>query len=280
MRALHRGGSPELRHHPLPRVGARLPHPVVSRPRPRDIPRSGRTVLRVLSHETVHAVRAATESFWAAHTTDPAFLAIATGKEVGHRIADYVDDVTCAHLAESFVCAQEHDPRGAVVGRSMGDTWIRDHGIFHPVNVKTGLVGSESRPNIVSLKKVATALAERRIDSYWLLFVKVDVRAASGPTAHVDLVNLFDFLDYVAYDAGTGQMMLKAKEFIAARTQDRPGRRVDARTALAWLSATNEAADRRLVEERRRKSAALQIKINAYITSPDAPVDQTALHLA
>ena len=99
----------------------------------------------------------------------------------------------------------------------MGDVWLHDSDIYHPVNVKTGVVGSEGQPNLVSLKKVLSALTAREIDSYYLLIVKIAISEYNGAIEpSIVFTDMLDWLDYVTFDSGPGQMMLKAKAFFAA----------------------------------------------------------------
>lgn len=94
----------------------------------------------------------------------------------------------------------------------MGDLWLHDNGIYHPVNVKTGIVGSEGQPNLVSLKKILQALMARQIDSFYLLIVKMHIRTQKiDPSVYI--VDMLDWLDYVTFDSGPGEMMLKAVKF-------------------------------------------------------------------
>lgn len=232
--------------------------------------------MKVLSASLQQQIRGSAAAFWAAHVATPEFAAVTAGKEVGHSAANYVDDRTAAHL--STFCDVEYQLRGdgTPSPRSQGDFWVVEDGVRHPVNVKFGLAGSESRPNVVSLKKVAAALAEHQIDSYWLLFVKVD-RSGDTPTAEVDFVDLFDFLDYVAFDSGTGQLMLKAKEFIDHRANGGQGSTLPAAEVLDRLYTMLEDADRRLIEVRRKKREQLKAKIEAYRNSSDTVVDQSEL---
>lgn len=231
---------------------------------------------RVLTEATRTHLVAQTRSLWAAQVSDPEFLALAQGKEIGHRIASYVDEVTCAHLEDTVTCGFQRDADGAKLSRSMGDIWVADDGRMHPLNVKTGLVGSEARPNIVSLKKVAKALARGHIDSYWLLLVKVDL-TGDTPAMQVDLVNLFDYLDYVAFDSGTGQLMLKSAEFLAARAAGTSGTSRTTAQVLDLLFAMLAEADARLIANRARARAQLRDLIDSY--DPDR-FDQTSLDVA
>ena len=99
----------------------------------------------------------------------------------------------------------------------MGDVWLFDDYLYHPVNVKTGVVGSEGQPNLVSLKKVLSAITARQIDSYYLLMVKIAISEVTGDIEpSIVFTDMLDWLDYVTFDSGPGQMMLKAKAFFAA----------------------------------------------------------------
>ncbi len=94
----------------------------------------------------------------------------------------------------------------------MGDLWLHDNGIYHAVNVKTGIVGAEGQPNLVSLKKVLCAIMACQIDSYYLLIVKMQI-LADGIIPTIYLFDMLDWLDYVTFDSGPGQMMLRAVKF-------------------------------------------------------------------
>jgi|GEM_PF-1585106 len=152
--------------------------------------------------------------FWGVHAADSGFEEITRGKEVGHRIADYVDDRTTALLKVNFDTRYEADSKGMPRKRSMGDVWISEKGVFYPVNVKAGLQDMNGQPNLVSMQKLLDYLFNHWIDSYYLLIVKF----ALGD--HIQqktvMVDLLDWLDFVAYDAGPGQIMLRERDFFDA----------------------------------------------------------------
>jgi hypothetical protein len=113
------------------------------------------------------------QSFWDAEIRTPFFDEMARGKEIGHRIADFIDDKTTGFLAVKYTATFQRNKKGNKVPRSMGDIWVLSDKIFNPINVKTGVTGDKGQPNMVSLKKLLASLLNYQIDSYYLLIVKV-----------------------------------------------------------------------------------------------------------
>jgi len=161
-------------------------------------------------------VIALTNGHWAKLVKDPRFAELISGKEPGHRMADYVDDQTVSLLKvqTDIETRYEGDGRGSVRKRSMGDIWVRSKDVFNPINIKSGLQGMGGQPNLVSMHKLLDYMCRSRIDSYYLLIVKFSV--ANVITHKTYLVDLLDWLDFVAYDAGPGQLMLREKDFYRA----------------------------------------------------------------
>ena len=92
----------------------------------------------------------------------------------------------------------------------MGDIWVRSQGIYSPVNVKSGLQGMRGQPNVVSMQKLLDYILNRRIDSYYLLIVKFDLSASVSHKLY--FVDMLDWIDFVTYDAGPGQIMLREQD--------------------------------------------------------------------
>lgn len=151
---------------------------------------------------------------WASHVRDRGFVELIDGKEPGHHIADYVDDRTCALLKVHLDTRYEGDRKGEPLKRSMGDIWVPSRGIFNPVNVKSGLQGRKGQPNVVSMRKLLNYLFQQWIDSYYLLMVKFSLAEEISHKAY--LFDLLDWLEFIAYDAGPGQIMLREQEFYDA----------------------------------------------------------------
>lgn len=153
------------------------------------------------------------DEHWSVHVRDRAFTEVVAGKEPGHRMADYVDDRTTALLKVHLDTRYEGTKTGEVRKRSMGDIWAYSNGIYNPINVKSGLQNMKGQPNLVSMQKLLRYILKQWIDSYYLLIIKFDI---SNLTHVAYFVDLLDWTDYVTYDAGPGQIMLREQEFYAA----------------------------------------------------------------
>ena len=132
-------------------------------------------------------------------------------------MADYVDDRTTALLKIEFDTRHEATATGALRKRSMGDVWLRSGAMFNPINIKSGLRDPGGQPNLVAMQRLLDYLFRRWIDSYYLLIVKFSVDPAI--THRVVLVDLLDWLEFVTYDAGPGQIMLREADFYRAHDE-------------------------------------------------------------
>lgn len=168
----------------------------------------------MLTPTLISKIQSSILSFWHTDNEETSLIPMLIGKERGHRMADFVDDHTCAFISRTFDSAFERDQKGEITKRSMGDIWIKENGIYHPVNIKTGIIGSEGQPNMVSLHKIIRSLTANRIDSYYLIIIKVHPELAKNPNStEVYMLDMLDILDYITYDYGPGQIMLQSKKF-------------------------------------------------------------------
>ena len=163
-----------------------------------------------ISIDTQSRIIDLTNAHWAEHVRDESFAELIIGKEPGHRMADYVDDRTCALLKINLDTRYEGNGKGAIRKRSMGDIWIRSQGIYNPINVKSGLQAMKGQPNVVSMQKLLDYVLKRRIDSYYLLIIKFDL--STNITHKSYLIDLLDWTEFITYDAGPGQIMLREQE--------------------------------------------------------------------
>jgi hypothetical protein len=203
-------------------------------------------------------------AFWAEEIRKPYFASRVTGKEAGHDIAGLIEEKTTAEAitASDFVTRHQCDARGRALKRSMADIWVESNGIFHPVNVKTGVSDTNGQPNVVSLKKLLRTLLSQRIDSYYLLIVKLKI--AEPIESQVFFVDLLDYLDYVTFDSGPGQIMLKARLFFDAMNAGaRPARRTVGQKVHKLMELL-EDGERRLAVNRRRVLTELRKKVQDY----------------
>jgi hypothetical protein len=216
----------------------------------------------MIEKQTADRIASATQAFWAKESRSDVFRNMAQGKEIGHRIADFIDEQTTALLARTFVTKQQRDRKGAAVARSMGDIWLESNHVYHPINVKAGVSGREGQPNMVSLKKLLDALVDYRIDSYYLLMVKVEEGARVA--ASVFFVDMLDYLDYVTFDSGPGQIMLRAKSFFNAFAEGiiPPPRSIAGK--VDRLMDLLEDGERRLIKNRAKSLASFRERVKAY----------------
>lgn len=246
----------------------------------------------MITSEDQARVKALTQDYWDAEVQTDQFRALFAGKEIGHRIADYVDERTTEMLEASFPTVHELDAQGRARARSMGDVWIQSGGIYNPVNVKAGEAGKNGQPNMVSLTKLLDALLSHQIDSYYLLIVKM--RLASSPagadvpessltpdeiTPNVYFVDMLDYLDYVTFDAGPGQTMLRERQFYEAVDDGWQPPQQTIGDKVSKLIDLLEDGDRRLIENRAKKMERLRATFLAYQQAGLSDVNQEGLNL-
>ncbi len=228
-------------------------------------------------------VESSTE-FWKNQVDSPQFRSIFQGKEVGHRIADYVDENTTEMLRKKFTTKFEVDAKGKPRARSMGDIWVESGGVFHPINVKAGEAGKNGQPNMVSLTKLLDGLMKRQIDSYYLLIVKMSFKdgeenVPSSVTPHIYFVDMLDYLDYITFDSGPGQTMLREKQFYDAIAAGVKVPTLNIAEKVAKLIDLLEDGDRRLIENRKTKMERIRLAVARYQNLGHHNLDQRGLHL-
>ncbi len=216
---------------------------------------------------------------WEVEVESSRFGEICTGKERGHRVADYAEERTLAFLAEDgFPVAFERDKDGAPRIRSMGDVWLESGNppIFNPVNVKAGIAGTGGQPNMVSLTKLTEAVLSHLIDSYWLLLIRFEERVP-GFVPHVMLVNILDYLDFMHFDSGPGQVMLRSDAFYRRVAEGRRPETLDVDEVVDRLLQMRRDGDKRLAENRANRLLILEVRAEAF--DPSLPVSQGELKL-
>jgi len=237
----------------------------------------------VLDEATQKEIVRTTQAFWDDKCFDEAFVSrMRRKKEKGQGLANWVEEQT-VDMLEGAYCERaafqvEGDKGKTRRDRSMGDIWIESGGLFNPVNVKTGVKTpgkrSGSQPNLVSLPRMADALLKRWIDAYYLLFIYfVD---SEPPIAQVTLADLFLIMEeYVSYNAGPQQLMLKARKFEPPPAPTYGG--VEPADALAHLLDLRNKHVQKLIVKRTTDLAAMRTAVAHF--DPTAPIDQTGARL-
>jgi hypothetical protein len=162
----------------------------------------------------------------------------------------------------------------------MGDIWLESGGIYHPINVKTGVSSTNGQLNMVSLKKLLDALLGQQIDSYYLLMVKFEIQQPI--TCIVYFIDMLDYLDYVTFDSGPGQIMLKSRLFFPFLAQQKNPPRRTIKQKVEHLLALLEDGERRLVENRKRGFDSYRTRAQRYTALDQhtvTPLSQESLNL-
>lgn len=220
-----------------------------------------------------------TQKYWDKRCANGEIIKYMEMKERGHGLADWVEDETVEMLRQALDGRVAYEHRnGRQRTRSMGDLWIECGGKYSPVNIKTGVKEpgkrSTGQPNLVALNKLTKAIAQRWIDSYYLLFVHfVPTNPETVKVALADLLHIAE--EYAHFDSGTGQLMLKAGKFDELPPPSYSA--VDADVALTHLRHVREDGNRRLFAKREADLTKMLEEIKDFDGS--RPLDQEALSL-
>ena len=216
----------------------------------------------MLSLKNITGIQKRVRDFWRVAAGEPSFVEIAKGKETGHRIADYVDEKTTSFLHAHYDAAFERHADGRKKPRSMGDLWLKEGGIYHPVNIKTGIT-DDGQPNMVALGKVLKCLLQNQIDAYYLLMVKFSSGKERPSAPAVYFVDMLDYLDHMTFDSGPGQIMLKAELFFNDFQSKKPPTRTMPQKADILMQMLEEG-DKKLFVNRKRRSGELRDMMSEY----------------
>ena len=121
-----------------------------------------------------------------------------TVKEVGHTFGEKVEEVLVEKLVELDGRFTAPDNK-----REMQDVSFNDD----LINIKFGF-DKKGQPNMVAFNRLSTRYLKGEIDSYYIISI-------DGKTNTVTLFDLYQQLPYTNYNVGTGQVMLKEKQFFS-----------------------------------------------------------------
>ncbi len=234
----------------------------------------------MLSTNRIDDVKGNVCSFWQKEVHNPHFTAQAQGKEIGHRIADYVDEKTTSFIHAHYPVAFERNAAGKKKMRSMGDLWLNENNIYHPINIKTGMTNS-GQPNMVSLGKLLKCLLNNQIDSYYLLMVKFTSTSEGLEAPEIYFLDMLEYLGYLTFDSGPGQIMLQAESFFQNFTSIKVGSRSSVEK-IEFLINLLEEGDRRLIANRKQRHDKMQNLAKEYMQNgvfSVSPDDQKPFNL-
>tara|TARA_R110000868_G_C10897226_1_gene764042 strand:- start:1012 stop:1692 length:681 start_codon:yes stop_codon:yes gene_type:complete len=136
-----------------------------------------------------------------------------TVKEPGHSYGEKVEEI----LVNKFVGIDvRFSSPSKTKGRGKQTRKMEDFLFLQNlVNVKLGYEKGKGQPNMVSFNRLVKKYLSGEIDSYYVLIIDVRGTTKENLTTQEYLFDLFDYLDYVNYNYGTGQVMLKESQFFA-----------------------------------------------------------------
>ena len=191
----------------------------------------------MLSSNEIKALVSVTDKYWretlAIKREHDFFYETAIGGEGMQLISYKVDQCTSNAIHIQFPSKSGFQNKRTAAGlkrcpRGIGDIWFQNgQGIWNPISVKFGLVGSGWLPYIVSLKRLIKHIMSFLIDSYYLLVVKFEIKKETRQIVHrVYLVDLLDWImlededSVVTFDARRGHVMLKAEKFFLLQNKN------------------------------------------------------------
>jgi hypothetical protein len=169
---------------------------------------------------------------------------ILSSKEVGHTISSHIDvKVSQFLISAQYPIKHELDPKTqGKTKRSFGDIWIAENEHMNPINIKTGIIGDNGggNPNMVSMKRLKQSFLSQEITSYYLAIIKFSISEDETITPVVYFIDALNFIDYLNFNFGTGQVMMKEKELYQA-LETNPGQILTREQKIQKLSALYEA---------------------------------------
>ena len=127
-----------------------------------------------------------------------------TVKEVGHTFGEKVEEVLVEKLVELDGRFTAPDNK-----REMQDVSFNDD----LINIKFGF-DKKGQPNMVAFNRLSERFLKGEIDSYYIISI-------DGKTNKVTFFDLYQQLPYTNYNVGTGQVMLKEKQFFSQFNQEK-----------------------------------------------------------
>ena len=133
------------------------------------------------------------------------------GKESGHIMGTIIEEMCGDILKENgYTITKEVNKLGEAKARAHSDfNIVTKDGSVNRVNVKFSSE-TNGQPNICSINRMMDALRDGIIDGYYMLKVKYN---RTTNKTKVYFVDILDYIDCLTFNGGTGQIMLKEKDF-------------------------------------------------------------------
>lgn len=134
-----------------------------------------------------------------------------SGKESGHIMGTIIEEMCGDILKQNeYTITKEVNKLGEPKARAHSDfNILTKDGSTNRVNVKFSSE-TNGQPNICSINRMMDALRDGIIDGYYML--KVKYHRTTNETK-VYFVDILDYINCLTFNGGTGQIMLKEKDF-------------------------------------------------------------------
>ncbi|MBN1394043.1 MAG: hypothetical protein JW959_03345 [Pirellulales bacterium] len=94
------------------------------------------------------------------------------------------------------------------------------------------------------------------------------------------MIDLLDWLDYAAYDAGPGQLMLRESDFYAAHERGSQPEKLDVSAKVEKLFACFEEGIRSLFNNRKKRLARQRGLFKTFTNAGNYSIDQSQMRFA
>lgn len=180
-------------------------------------------------------------------------------KEPGHTFGEKFEEVFAEKLSSVYPSIFSLPVKIKGKGkqtRMMEDFYVYDK----PTNIKFGFQKKDGQPNVCSFTRLLEKYHKNDIDSYWIAMVNI-----LNDNLEFDFYffNVYDYLDCMHYDYGTGQVMLKESQFFNAYSRNRNGK-LDKREHMIMLKEMNDRSFKRHMELKEKQYNKRSLIFGAY----------------
>jgi hypothetical protein len=122
------------------------------------------------------------------------------------------------------------------------------------------------------------------IDSYYLLIVKMKIsNDDSGKITKIEprvyLVDMLDHLEYVTFNSGPGQLMLKERQFNEFMESGQSPDSKSIREKISIMIDLREEGDKKLFQDRKKNIDKMRKAAEKYMKSGSHNIDQGELNI-
>lgn len=170
-------------------------------------------------------------------------------KEPGHSFGEKIEEILVKKLisinSKKFSIPLK-DNRKSKQTRNMEDfIWKPTKDL---INIKIGYNKKNGFPNMVSFNRLLDKFHKDEIDSYYILIISI----LENLKTNLYFFNLYDYLDCVYYNYGTGQVMLDEKKFFKNYSSNKYFNTTKKDVMIKLKELDNEAFEKHITLKRKQ----------------------------